>query len=74
MATYLWNQFCFTEPASWVKEPENQEVLEGANVVLQCVATGLPVPNIIWIKQNSKTLKHLNIYTQFFAYYFFIVN
>ncbi|GBL76498.1 Down syndrome cell adhesion molecule-like protein 1 [Araneus ventricosus] len=41
------------EPTSWVKEPEDKEVLEGEHVYIHCMASGLPKPNIIWYKYNN---------------------
>ncbi|CAL1281289.1 unnamed protein product [Larinioides sclopetarius] len=41
------------EPTTWVKEPEDIEVLEGSSINLPCIATGLPKPSIRWYKYNN---------------------
>ncbi|KAG8178108.1 hypothetical protein JTE90_017455 [Oedothorax gibbosus] len=40
------------EPTTWIKEPEDKEVLEGDSLHLHCNAKGLPKPKIIWYKYN----------------------
>ncbi|GIY09033.1 hemicentin-1 [Caerostris extrusa] len=41
------------EPTTWIKEPDDVEVLEGYSVSLPCLVSGLPKPNIRWYKYNS---------------------
>ncbi|GFU28490.1 titin, partial [Nephila pilipes] len=48
------------EPTSWVKEPEDQEVLEGESISIHCIASGLPKPNIVWYKYKNDDGFHLN--------------
>ncbi|GFT48536.1 down syndrome cell adhesion molecule-like protein Dscam2, partial [Trichonephila clavipes] len=48
------------EPTSWVKEPEDQDILEGESILIHCIASGLPKPNIVWYKYKSDEGSHLN--------------
>ncbi|GIY67333.1 titin [Caerostris darwini] len=41
------------EPTSWIKEPDDKEVLEGEYVSIDCMASGLPKPKIQWYKYNN---------------------
>ena len=37
-----------TVPPRWIVEPENTAVIAGEDVVLQCYATGTPLPLVTW--------------------------
>ena len=47
-ATDSFNLTVITAPASITSPPINQTVIAGGDVVLTCVATGIPLPSLAW--------------------------
>ncbi|XP_023225143.1 Down syndrome cell adhesion molecule-like protein Dscam2 isoform X2 [Centruroides sculpturatus] len=37
-------------PSAWIKQPKDADVIVGSILVLECEATGLPLPTITWTK------------------------
>lgn len=44
----------FLAPPTWVKEPEDAEVIEREKIIIECSAHGFPVPEITWRKISKK--------------------
>ncbi|PRD27171.1 UNVERIFIED_CONTAM: Hemicentin-1 [Trichonephila clavipes] len=40
------------EPPKWIKEPKDAYFSAGDNISIECVASGFPIPNVTWMKNN----------------------
>lgn len=47
----------FTVPPSWIKEPKDVNLRMGEEYSVECVADGLPKPNIKWISSSGKIIE-----------------
>ncbi|KAG8178102.1 hypothetical protein JTE90_017450 [Oedothorax gibbosus] len=47
-------------PATWSKEPQDIETIEGESVILQCAADGSPVPRVSWKPLGSTVNQFLD--------------
>ena len=63
-ATNIFILFCFlldsdvaTVSLKFIGVPRNTTVLKGRNAVLECVATGYPVPTMRWTKLSANNGK-----------------
>ena len=52
MSKYLF--ICPTEPVEITEQPQSQPVQEGQQLVLCCLATGLPAPQYQWVKDGAE--------------------
>ena len=52
--------FIITEKPEIVEHPKNQTYSIGSDLVFSCTATGLPQPNITWIKNNDPNVTKTN--------------
>lgn len=52
--------FIITEMPEIVEDPKSQTYSIGSNHFFSCTATGLPRPNIIWIKNNDPNVTKTN--------------
>ncbi|GFX19862.1 down syndrome cell adhesion molecule homolog [Trichonephila clavipes] len=41
------------EPPKWMKQPKDTPLTSGANISLECSATGHPLPNVTWKKTSG---------------------
>ncbi|GIY98287.1 hemicentin-2 [Caerostris extrusa] len=46
------------EAPKWVKQPKDTVLNSGANVTLECVANGHPLPNVTWKKSSGGVQEH----------------
>lgn len=47
----------FTVPPSWIKEPKDVNLRMGEEYSVECVADGLPKPNVKWISPSGKVIE-----------------
>ncbi|XP_054723241.1 hemicentin-1-like [Uloborus diversus] len=49
------------EPPKWVKQPQDVALNSGANVTLECTASGHPLPNVTWKKATEGIRENFEI-------------
>ncbi|XP_023225168.1 Down syndrome cell adhesion molecule-like protein Dscam2 [Centruroides sculpturatus] len=42
-------------PPKWIKEPEDKDIKVGSTLILECEATGLPSPDVSWMKLDGES-------------------
>ena len=47
-------EFLTTVPPEWVTKPQDEEVVEGQDIVFPCKVTGVPQPTVVWRKLAGK--------------------